>query len=50
MIVEETPVLDEGPIGIVISCGPDTDESPAVFEYVWAPPEGSEDTVESKVA
>lgn len=51
MIVEQTPVLDEEPIGIVISCGPEGEEAPAVFEYVWAPaPEDIENTLESKVA
>ena len=44
-------MLDEGPIGIVISCGPDSGECPAVFEYVWGPaPEAGEDAIESKVA
>jgi hypothetical protein len=51
MIAKESTVLDEGPIGIVISCGPEGEESPAVFEYVWGPaPEPTEDALESKVA
>ena len=51
MIAEETSVLDEGPIGIVISCGPDGETAPATFEYVWGPaPEATDDTLESKVA
>jgi hypothetical protein len=51
MIVEQTPVLDQEPIGIVISCGPEGEEAPAVFEYVWGPaPQDSEDAIESKVA
>jgi hypothetical protein len=51
MIVEQTHVLAEEPIGIVISCGPEGEEAPAVFEYVWGPaPEDSEEAFESKVA
>ena len=51
MIAEQTPVLDEEPMGIVISCGPEGEEAPAVFEYVWGPaPEPSDDALESKVA
>ncbi|HEY6828028.1 MAG TPA: hypothetical protein VI259_14310 [Gemmatimonadaceae bacterium] len=51
MIVEQTPVLAEEPIGIVISCGPEGEEVPAVFEYIWGPaPESPEDALESKVA
>ena len=51
MIAEQTPVLDAEPMGIVISCGPEGEEAPAVFEYVWGPaPEGTEDELESKVA
>jgi hypothetical protein len=51
MIVEQTPVLAEEPIGIVISCGPEGEEAPAVFEYCWGPaPESPEDALESKVA
>jgi hypothetical protein len=51
MIAEQTPVLDAEPMGIVISCGPEGEEAPAVFEYVWGPaPEGTEDGLESKVA
>jgi hypothetical protein len=51
MIVEQNTVLAEEPIGIVISCGPENEEAPAVFEYVWGPaPEASEETLESKVA
>lgn len=38
-------------MGIVISCGPEEEEVPAVFEYFWGPaPEGTEEAVESKVA
>jgi len=51
MIAEQTLVIDEEPIGIVISCGPAGEEAPAVFEYIWGPaPDGAEDTIESKVA
>lgn len=51
MIAEQTPVLDEEPMGIVISCGPEGDVTPAVFEYIWGPaPEDSQDAIESKVA
>ena len=51
MIAEQTPVLDEEPIGIVISRGAEGEEAPAVFEYVWGPaPEATEDATESKVA
>ena len=51
MIAEKTPVLDEEPMGIVISCGPEGEEAPAVFEYIWGPaPERPEDGLESKVA
>jgi hypothetical protein len=51
MNVEQNTVLAEEPIGIVISCGPENEEAPAVFEYVWGPaPEASEETLESKVA
>jgi hypothetical protein len=51
MIVEQPPVLAEEPIGIVISCGPESEGAPAVFEYVWGPaPESPEDALESKVA
>ena len=51
MIAEQTPALDEEPMGIVISCGPEGEEAPAVFEYVWGPaPEPSDDALESKVA
>jgi len=51
MIAEQSPVLDEEPMGIVISCGPEGDEAPAVFEYVWGPaPEDTADALESKVA
>ena len=51
MIAEQTPVLDAEPMGIVISCGPEGEEAPAVFEYVWGPaPDGSEDALETKVA
>ena len=51
MIAEQTPALAEEPMGIVISCGPEGEEAPAVFEYVWGPaPDGSEDALETKVA
>ena len=51
MIVEQSPVLDDEPIGIVISCGPEGEAAPAVFEYVWGPaPEDAEEAIESKVA
>jgi hypothetical protein len=51
MIAEQTPVMAEEPMGIVISCGPEGEEAPAVFEYVWGPaPDGSEDALETKVA
>jgi len=51
MIAEQAPVLDEEPMGIVISCGPEGEEVPAVFEYVWgSAPEATEDALESKVA
>jgi hypothetical protein len=51
MIAEQTPMVDEEPMGIVISCGPEGEEAPAVFEYIWGPaPESTEDGLESKVA
>ena len=44
-------MIDEEPIGIVISSGADRAEIPATFEYVWGPaPELDEDSLEPRVA
>jgi hypothetical protein len=44
------PVLDEEPIGIIISRGSRQETPPVVFAYVWGPaPEGDESS-ETKAA
>jgi len=51
MIGQETALLDEEPIGIVISRGSEGEAAPAIFEYIWGPaPEATEDVLDSKVA
>jgi len=51
MNAEQIPVVDEEPIGIVISSGADRAELPPTFEYVWGPaPEPDEENLEPKVA
>lgn len=43
-------ILDQEPIGIVISRGAQPEQTPMVFAYVWGPAPEVNDEPESKVA
>lgn len=46
-----TSILEEEPIGIVISRGPRVEHTPTFFAYVWsADPEATEESGASKAA
>lgn len=51
MKAESKQMIDQEPIGIVISRGPSQEQAPTFFAYVWGPdPETPEENDTSKAA